>query len=472
MKVLFLLGMLSDFGVLGIVEIGGFEEFPGLSSSVSFVVNKIFADKMTTMPTINLITSRRSSRLKTNNFVSEFLMKTVGNSSKFALRLETASQVKVIRNRKRLNNVFILESFADFHDILEKLKPENFKLSGKTSHNLLVFISGEIREIPQMFELLWRLRINNVNAMFEDKNRDVLMKTIMPFTDFNCSDSSPVLLAKFRDKKIENSSISNFFPEKQENLHLCPIRVAIADDIDPFIFVKTKEKIVDLTGRDIKLIQTLSTALNATLNFTYIGKEGFFLENGSALGPLKVLQDNEADLSISDWWLKVNRMNFFSATSSYISDHLILIVPPGLEFSNFEKLIYPFAVLTWVLVFSSLLVGFAVILIVKKRSKKLQNFVFGVDVHHPCFNMFTVFIGDSQKILPKTNFARFLLTMLLIYSLVIRSLYQGSYFELMQSNQKHQEVQSFDEMVEKDFKLYAIDGVTDVTQAANVMASR
>jgi hypothetical protein len=52
--------------------------------------------------------------------------------------------------------------------------------------------------------------------------------------------------------------------------------------------------------------------------------------------------------------------------------------------------------------------------------------------------------------------------MLLIYSLVIRSAYQGSYFKLMQSEEKHKEVQSIDEMIEKDFTFYFTLSTADI----------
>jgi hypothetical protein len=51
--------------------------------------------------------------------------------------------------------------------------------------------------------------------------------------------------------------------------------------------------------------------------------------------------------------------------------------------------------------------------------------------------------------------------MLLIYLLVIRSAYQGSYFTFMQSEEKHKEVQSIDEMIEKDFTFYTKITVAD-----------
>jgi hypothetical protein len=155
---------------------------------------------------------------------------------------------------------------------------------------------------------------------------------------------------------------------------------------------------------------------------------------------------------------------FFEASTSYHSDQVIFIIPSGKNFTTLEKLIYPFELITWIAIGLCYLTGTFVIFIIKRQKKVIQGFVFGENVKNPHFNMLIGFIGGSQKISPKNDFARFLLMMLLIYSLVIRSAYQGSYFKLMQSEEKHKEVQSIDEMIEKDFKFYLTLTMADVFQ--------
>jgi hypothetical protein len=209
-----------------------------------------------------------------------------------------------------------------------------------------------------------------------------------------------------------------------------------------------------ISGRGIILLKMISETLNFKINYTFVGPFGFFLANGIA-GPLKFLLDGKADLSISNWWLKIARLSFLEATTSFYSDQIVFVIPPEKEFTAFEKLIFPFHYSFWIGISICFIIEFAVIFIIKRQRKVVQDFVFGENVKNPHFNMFISFIGGSQKILPKNNFARFLLMMLLIYSLVIRSAYQGSYFKLMQSDEKHKEVQSIEEMIEKDITIYA-----------------
>jgi hypothetical protein len=75
------------------------------------------------------------------------------------------------------------------------------------------------KEIKEIFSLLWQLQIFNVNAMFENENGEILVKTFLPFSRGNCNNTKPILINRFKDGKFENG-IENFFPEKMKNLHV------------------------------------------------------------------------------------------------------------------------------------------------------------------------------------------------------------------------------------------------------------
>lgn len=182
--------------------------------------------------------------------------------------------------------------------------------------------------------------------------------------------------------------------------------------------------------------------------------------------------DERADLSISNWWMQEDRLKFFEASVSYISDQIFFVVPPGRNLTTFEKLILPFTFHLWLLILGCFLFGFLVIFIIQRRSKATRNFVFGTGVTNPYFNMFIGFIGGSQSALPKRNFARFLLAVFLMYSLIIRTIYQGSFYKTMRSHKRIKEVQSIDEMIEKDFRFYTYKGDATAFQGTEAIASK
>jgi hypothetical protein len=103
---------------------------------------------------------------------------------------------------------------------------------------------------------------------------------------------------------------------------------------------------------------------------------------------------------------------------------------------------------------------------------EVQSFVFGSYTTSPTFNMLGGCITGTQHYIPQRNFARYLLMMFMFYSFIIRTLYQGSYFELLQSNPKHEEAKSISEMIEKDFRFYTTPAYMDLTDASALIKPR
>lgn len=108
-----------------------------------------------------------------------------------------------------------------------------------------------------------------------------------------------------------------------------------------------------------------------------------------------------------------------------------LILTTGEPYTSFEKLLLPLDTETWILTILFFICGFIVIIIVKSRSEIVRNFVFGANVYNPMFNMMIAFFGQGQMTLPGRNFSRYILIIFILFSLIIRTGYQGLQFELM-----------------------------------------
>lgn len=266
-------------------------------------------------------------------------------------------------------------------------------------------------------------------------------------------------------------SVNKIYPNKMHSLHNCPLRFSIFHSTEPYVIPKRKPNgKFSYSGREISIINTLSTAMNFKVNFSYIGNNIYSCTNVSVKGPLKSVLIGEADVTISNWLLSLLCLQYFDSTVSYISEQIVFMVPEGRDWTSFEKLIYPFTLWTWLLVLTCILIGYIVIWIIKRRSIAVQDFVFGVGVSNPHLNMFIALVGGTQHYLPTRNFARFLLMMFLIYSLIIRTLYQGSYYE--QSNKHHMEAETIAEMYDDDFKFYTIHGYADMFKEAEATKNK
>ena len=416
----------------------------------------------------NLISSEHSSSFLPKDYLNSFLM-TISKSPFALFRLKTTNGTKKLLRRKFLFVVLIVENFENFLNILQEIERNYYKFNGLY---LIVFVNGEIPEVQQMFELLWKVQIFNVNLMYEDENGEILVKTFTPFTPESCNSVKPVLINRLRNGKFLEKS-EKFYPEKMKNLHNCPIRVSIANNNEPYIIERfTPNGTQVLSGRDFYLMTTLAESLNFKIVYSFVGTEGYFYPNGTSSGPLRAITENKADMSASNWWLKENRLNFFDFSNVYAHDQLIFTIPPGQKLTALEKLIYPFQFMSWAFILLFCSMGLLIIFVMKWQSKCVQDFVIGPGVKDPYFNMFAVFVGQSRRKLPGKNFARYLLMMFTIYSMIIRTIYQGSFYQLMKSNKRQNHVQSLNEMVKKNFSFHVYLGNEDIYYATMEVAKR
>lgn len=451
MKILFILSLL----LLGVIcDCSRLQEIEFVSSnlakSVFEIMEEIFENHSLA---VNLLTPESSKSFLPRDFIHFLLLKFF--KANVIVRLETAGNIKIIAGRRRRGNVILVEDFKGFLEVFAKVNSKAFRFNGIF---LIVLLRGEILEIGKILTLFLELQIYNVNIIFAEKNGSITVKSFIPFKRDKCMDSTAASIGEFKDGKSVKF-FGQFFPQKLKNLQKCPVRVSVSTNLEPYIIAeRLSDDKYKLSGVDIRVISTLSGALNFQCNYTYVGEIGSFEENETSTGAAKALFDGRADLSISSWLLKANRLKRFDATTSYISDSIVLAIPSGEEFTSLENLIYPFTLQLWLLIFGSFAVGLATIFIVNRQSHQARDFLYGTGVRNPYLNFFIGFIGGSQNVLPKRNFARFILMVYLLYSLIIRTLYQGSFYNLLKANKRHNEVQTVNEMIQKDFKFYAFYG--------------
>lgn len=60
-------------------------------------------------------------------------------------------------------------------------------------------------------------------------------------------------------------------------------------------------------------------------------------------------------------------------------------------------------------------------------------------------------------ILPGRNFARYLLTLFILFCLVIRTAYQGKQFEFLQKEMRPADVATIEEMIERNFTFHFLE---------------
>ena len=418
---------------------------------------------------VNLI-SPSAETFEMTDFVSNFLDK-ISKNFKISVRYETIKtsnkfQSNIIRKKRSI--IIIADTVENLFGIIMKISPKVFKLNG---HYLIVLIDGKLQDMQKIFSFLWFQKLTNVNIIYENENGAILVETFMPFQSGQCDNTEPVLIASFKNGKVVQRT-KDFFPKKLKNLHNCEIRVRTAVS-EPYVIAKLLPNLTyELKGIDISLMKSLAESFNFKINISFKLESGYLYENGSASGNFLSLMNNQTDFIFNGFTLSSLRIRYFDSSVSYISDSVTFVVPPGSHLTSFEQLVNPFELSFWIVILVCFITGISVILTLKQFSQKVQNFVFGSNVKNSIFNMFETWMTGQQHILPRRNFARYLLMMFMIYSFVIRSLYQGAYFKLLRSNRNHKEVQTINEMIENDFKFYSIPAYMGYTEGSKAIDER
>lgn len=161
------------------------------------------------------------------------------------------------------------------------------------------------------------------------------------------------------------------------------------------------------------------------------------------------------DIRIMTGCLNEYQDNFFIVGPTLFSI-VNMAAPPAENFSEFEKLLLPFDEEVWILIGFTFIVAFAIVFATYFVRQSTRNFIFGTRVRTPSLNIASIFFGISMNVLPRRNFARFILTMFAIYSLIIRTTWQGKMFEFLKKNVSKPEIQTIDEMIEKNFMFYLL----------------
>jgi hypothetical protein len=204
--------------------------------------------------------------------------------------------------------------------------------------------------------------------------------------------------------------------------------------------------------------------LNFTIKINFLeGEEqwGTILSNGSLTGGIARVTSGEADIGIGNYYLRTSRLRIVDCSFPYTSDPIVLVIPPGKLYSPLEKLLQPFDLIIWILLLTTFLIGLIVILIVNYKMIGCKSFIFGKTVDTPILNMVSIIFGNPQMKLPNRNFARYILMLFLLFCLIYRNVYQGALYIFLQSEGRHPEIQTIDEMASNNFDFYYYESYSD-----------
>ncbi|CAO1431629.1 unnamed protein product [Diamesa tonsa] len=411
-----------------------------LGRSISAFIQHGFAD-ITSL--VYFITTNPTS---SNDLLNEAIME---SAATVTVQLENSTNLKQFSDRKRLCVVLFVDDFKSFTKILAKMSPQLFILKG---YFLIVLRNGSIPDTQPIFEACWKLFIHNVDVLLED-DYSVKLITLIPFKPTCCNDASPMVINEFPNNATQWNSLK-FFPRKFRNLFNCRITIATFENAPG---VMKDPKSGNINGIDVDIMNNLAKLMNFSLSLEYqaeLDGRGIIMKNGTSTGATKKVLEGDAVMTMGLYAYTPIRNKFLSPSRPYLEMPFVVMIPRGALLPPLVKLFYPFEIYAWYSLLAVFLSGVVVIIIIKYQSISVQNMVFGRNNRNPMFNMVIVVLGGSQSNLPKRNFARFLLMCFMLFCLVLRSLYQGSLFKILQSERRISEPSTIDELIAKGFDFY------------------
>lgn len=329
-------------------------------------------------------------------------------------------------------SLIMIESLETFEKIFHNINVKHV-------HLVVILTPCEMSKLHKVYQLYRKKNIFEVYVLSE-MNEEVSLTTYNPYSAASCYDTSPIIISS---SSYRNRSNFRFSQKIITNFYGCPLRISVRLGLPSVVCGEPTDDVncnsKNLHGQDIILMKTLAEKMNfSSVITTFQLKEGpkIFLS----------LVEEKGDIAVGNLFLRNERIELADFSIIYSVFELAFNVPLGRPYTSFEILSKPFQFYVWM---SLVVVFVSAIFII--------SIVFDTTTLRATLNLISVSLGNAQTRLPRESSARILLMAVLMFTLVMRSLYQGSVFRFMQLDLRHKQVETIDEMIEEGFTFYFFD---------------
>uniref|UniRef100_A0A182QJW6 Putative ionotropic receptor ligand binding domain-containing protein n=1 Tax=Anopheles farauti TaxID=69004 RepID=A0A182QJW6_9DIPT len=333
----------------------------------------------------------------------------------------------------RTRTVVFGQNGDTFERLLDGFSTSRHDYSGR----YLLVLTGSPRDVEwrRLFGALWRRHIVHVNVLVL-KNATVDVYTYQPYSPQHCGQPLMKLVASVAN--ATDSLRHNLYPSRRfTSLHNCTLQVG-SFEAKPYTFLRRKvDGYTDLGGFEGDLLRLVACRLQFRVNVTESPQQvqwGSIGPPGNSTGTMKLVQDELVDLVIACMALDVVRNLYLKPGWAYYTSRVLFAVPQGRPYTGFEKLFRPFRVDVWAAL-GTVLVGVVVVVTVLscgRRARALRAFVYGPSVEMPLIGALYLLWGGAVRHVPRRNFARTLFAIWVLFTFVLRTLYQGSLYMYLQ----------------------------------------
>lgn len=190
-------------------------------------------------------------------------------------------------NRKRVYNIFFVDSYGSLWNILRLMSPFYFDYQGFYLIVLTTHSDEQYRIMMDTFENMWSEYIINVNIIWlaPENDNEAIMYTYFPYTSFFCGRALPIQLNQFYFGKWLHAS-TDFFPKKVSNMYGCPLKVATVFTAPFMIIQQLEDGKLRPDGIDGVVLRVLSQRMNFSVDLIPVDSQGMIKRNGKKYGEL------------------------------------------------------------------------------------------------------------------------------------------------------------------------------------------
>uniref|UniRef100_A0A182MZR6 Ionotropic glutamate receptor L-glutamate and glycine-binding domain-containing protein n=1 Tax=Anopheles dirus TaxID=7168 RepID=A0A182MZR6_9DIPT len=346
----------------------------------------------------------------------------------------------------RTRAILLGENVEAFERLLDGFSTSRHDYSGR--YLLVLTGSGEI-QWRRLFEALWRRHIVHVNVLVT-RNGTVDAYTYRPYSPQHCGHPVLSLVASYANGS--DGTRRNLYPARRlTSLYNCTLQVGTFE-AKPYTFLERKvDGYVELGGFEGDLLRLVAHRLQFRVNVTESPNQlqwGSIGPPGNSTGTMKLVQDELVDLVIACMAVDVIRNVYLKPGWAHYTSRVLFAVPQGRPYTGFEKLFRPFRVDVWAAL-GTVLVGVVAVVVALscgRRARALRAFVYGPLVSMPLLGALYLLWGGVARHVPRRNFARSLFVIWLLFTFVLRTLYQGSLYLYLQRSATYPPLATLDDI--------------------------
>ncbi|XP_059619126.1 glutamate receptor U1-like [Phlebotomus argentipes] len=393
------------------------------------------------------------SYLRQSGIINEVLYDVKG---KILIRIEAFDRLK--SDIKRFFNIFVLDSYESFRKILDVMSTDDFDFTGFYTILLTSIEKDNSNIVRNILHDCWEHYIVNVNVLSYDplNLESALMHTYFPFAPHHCGEVKPVTVGIYEQNSFSRNS--SVFPDKVRNFYKCTLTVGTFHFppniiIEPLTFGSSY-----VDGFEGVIMRSLGQRLNFSYNLQIAEGNWGRVAGENSTGASRMLLRGEINFTLGSFASSFSHYGAFSSTIPYHVTSLTLLVPPGRSYTAVERLFLPMKYIIWSCIAACLVLAAIAVTVGKFLSPAKRSFIFGQRNNYPFINTINIFLGGCVPVVPRRNFARFLLMLWIFASLVIRSSYQGALFSFLKDSRNVTVVDTFEEMLNEGFRIYGVEG--------------